>query len=99
MMQNFVVGIPEQPFLLLLWIMACFTLIFVFVIELLMTIWVVAEVRARLHRLHVEKRKQNNELQRLNQQQQTPTRSRSVPPPVQRTARQQPRRFSNFDQI
>lgn len=98
MMQNFVVGIPEQPFLLLLWVMMCFTLVFVFIIELLVTIWVVAEIRVRLHRLKVQKRKQIDELQRLEQQQ-TSTRSRTSPPPMQHNIRRQPRRFSNFDQI
>lgn len=96
MLQNFVVGIPEQPFLLLLWVMACFTLVFVFTIELLATLWVVSELRMRLHKLKVQKRKQENELARLNQQQ-TPPRTRTAPPSVQRTVRQPTRRFTNFN--
>jgi len=96
MLQNFVVGIPEQPFLLLLWIMACFTLVFVFVIEMLATLWIVSELRLRLHKLKVQKRKQDDELEHLNQQQ-TPPRTRTATPSVQRIVRQPTRRFTNFN--
>lgn len=68
MICNTICGLSEQSFLLLLWIMAIFSAVVVAILELIITIWAIAEVCARLHAIKLQQRRHTIELRQFEQQ-------------------------------
>lgn len=99
MIYSIAAAVPEEPFLLLLWIMACYTLVFTFVVELQLTRWIIGAIRAKLHTFKVQKQRQDHELElflhlappqtasRVPPQRSTPS---ALPPLQRRSTRRYP---------